>query len=592
MPASEALPPSLLRAARVAVKATELLSRQLSTSLVASPAVALLFAVAMREVVNGPLLVAWLVGAGAINVWRAVGRRRFLAASEEDRLAGVARWYRAALTGSGVAGTWWGLGFWLARDGSSAQRSFSVVLGAGLTAGALSSSVGSRDAFRLFALPLLLGLALSVGQTAHTELDWMVLFSLALFIPTVLRASGEVTARVLDNFELLEVQRATLIELEETRDSAVAAARARTDFLSVMSHEIRTPLNGVLGMATLMKDTPLNPEQRENLDTISCSAEALSSLVNDILDLSKIDAGRLQLDPADVGLRVELTRLSRLFRSRAEEKGLEFRLVLAPELPDRVRLDWPRLRQICVNLLGNALKFTERGAVTFRADVEAEWLRVSVTDTGIGMTAEARERLFEPFMQAHRGIHRQYGGTGLGLSISRRLAQLLGGDIEVTSEMDRGSTFAVRVRLEAAMEPEPLPRDAAAQKSLSPARVLVADDNDVNLRITRKLLERAGHLVVTVVDGQQALDALLGGAFHVAVLDMEMPHLSGVEVVRKARAAGVATPLVALTANASVEDRRECTRVGFDDFLTKPVSATALVAAVERWRSDLGDAAA
>ncbi|MDP1825941.1 MAG: ATP-binding protein [Archangium sp.] len=560
-----------------------LLLDQLKTSLSVSSMVAILFTFGLRDSISSRTLVGWLTGFAVITAWRWWGRHQFRR-QPLTRLARVDQWYRRTLMGSALGGGWWGVGFAIGASGSSSARVLSIVICAGLVAGSLGSALGSRAAMRLFSLPALAGLMVSLTLHAGSETDWLLLLALGLYTLTLQRTSSEVTERVLQNFELLEAQRTTVEELEATRDTAVSAVRARTDFLSVMSHEIRTPLNGVVGMTALLRDTPLDVEQREYLDTIQFSAEALTTLVDGILDLSKIDAGRLQLDPADVALADELARLARLFRPRADERHLALVLELDPGLPQRVHLDWPRLRQICINLLGNALKFTEQGSVTCRVGLRDGGLCLEVADTGIGMSSQARQALFQPFVQADLSIHRRFGGTGLGLSIARRLARLMGGDIEVTSAPGEGSCFTVRLPLVEAAGPAPVAQPLLRSEDGLPARVLVADDNEINLRITSKLLERAGHRVVTASDGSGALARLLGGEFDVALIDVQMPGLSGLEVVSAARARGVKTPMLALTASASVEDRRACAEAGYDEFLTKPIGAGALLDSVERWR--------
>lgn len=575
--------PSSARAARVRLRAVALLLDQLKTSLSVSSLVAILFSFGLRESISARALGGWLVGFGVITGWRWWGRHQFLS-QPQTRLARVEHWYRLTHLGAALGGGWWGVGFAMGASGSSSARVLSIVICAGIVAGSLGSSLGSRAAMRLFSLPALAGLMFSLASYAENETDWLLLLALGLYTITLQRTSSEVTERVLQNFELLEAQQATVEELQATRDTAVSAVRARTDFLSVMSHEIRTPLNGVVGMTALLRDTQLDVEQRDYLDTIQFSAEALTTLVDGILDLSKIDAGRLQLDPADVALADELARLVRLFRPRADERQLALVLTFDPHLPARVHLDWPRLRQICVNLLGNALKFTERGSVTCRVGLREGRLCIEVADTGIGMSSQARQALFQPFVQADLSIHRRFGGTGLGLSIARRLARLMGGDIEVTSAPGEGSCFTVQVPLVEALAPAQVAAPLLRTGAGLPARVLVADDNEINLRIVSKILERAGHRVVTASDGPGALARLLGGEFDLALIDVQMPGMSGLEVVNAARVHGVKTPLLALTASASVDDRRACAEAGYDEFLTKPIAAAALLDSIERWR--------
>jgi len=327
----------------------------------------------------------------------------------------------------------------------------------------------------------------------------------------------------------------------------------------------------------LLERTSLDASQRESLEVIKTSADALLGLLNGILDLSKIDAGRLQVDPAPVALKAELERLMGLFAPRAAEKALRFEVHLSPDVPESVLADWSLIRQVLINLVGNALKFTERGFVRCRASVAEGQLRFDVEDSGLGLSREAQARLFEPFTQADRTVHARFGGTGLGLSISRKLTRLMGGDATVRSVEGEGSTFSFWVPLVKAEAPVRPPQPVVSTRRL---KVLVADDNAVNLRITTRLLELEGHEVVGATNGQDAVQAARRETFDVAVLDLQMPVLDGLAAARLLREEGLPLRLVALTANASVEDREACAAAGFDAFLTKPLAPATLLAAL------------
>ena len=378
--------------------------------------------------------------------------------------------------------------------------------------------------------------------------------------------------------------------LRAALERAEAGTRAKSEFLATMSHEIRTPLNGVVGMIELLRSTRLDGEQRGYVDTLLQSADTLLAIIDDVLDFSRIEAGRLELERrAFSPLRLAQDVVA-LLRPQAEHKGLAMMLWAGP-LPERVVGDPTRLQQVWLNLLSNAVKFTERGEVRLVVDAESlgerGWrLHGAVHDTGIGMSDAQRDRVFEAFSQADSSMSRRYGGSGLGLAICSRLVSLMDGSLSVDSRPGEGSRFGFSVRLDAgADEPAagsaPAPAPAAAIGAL---RVLLAEDNPVNQTLAIAVLGKLGVPVELARDGREALAAVRDGGYDVVLMDVQMPGMDGLEATRAIRALpGLRQPrIVALTANAFEQDRERCRDAGMDDFVAKPYRQDTLRAALER----------
>ena len=367
------------------------------------------------------------------------------------------------------------------------------------------------------------------------------------------------------------------------RQKAEVASAAKSDFLAVISHEIRTPMNAVISAANLLRRTRLDREQREHVSMLLDGGDVLVGLLNDVLDLSKIEAGKMTLESSVMDLREKLGSLGRLWGPKAEANGVRLKIEIDPGVPDCVRTDPLRLQQMLFNLLSNAVKFTDEGAITVSVDWRAEDNRliIAVADTGVGIPKDRLAGIFDSFEQVDAGTTRKYGGTGLGLAISRRLAEIMGGRLTAESVEDEGSTFVLSLPMEPVVKPAAeTRRRAAPQAGLQGKVILAADDHAVNRRILSLLLEPHGCTILLVENGAEAVDAARTQRFDAILMDMQMPVMDGLEASARIRASGLnrRTPLIALTANAMDVHRAAWDATGVHAFLTKPIDPVLLAA--------------
>ena len=372
-----------------------------------------------------------------------------------------------------------------------------------------------------------------------------------------------------------------LLEVEKLKEKAEAASEAKSQFLANMSHEIRTPMNGILGMTELAMQAESTDEQRECLSTIRSSGDALLSILNDLLDLSKIEAGKFEIQESPFSLRELVNESGKVFAFRIKEKGLQFESSVEESLPDTLMGDGWRLRQILLNLLGNAVKFTHEGSIALSASAKREGehvlLNLAVRDSGIGIPTGQQGQIFEAFRQADVSTARKYGGTGLGLSICLKLVSLMGGKIELDSEPGKGSTFSVLLPLKVAeIQTSAVPDSTRTpEASLKPLRILLAEDNLVNQKVASKLLAKQGHQVVMAGNGKLALEQFETGTFDLILMDVQMPEMDGLEATREIRRMEQnqkrRIPIIAMTAQTMKGDQDACFLAGMDGFVSKPI---------------------
>ena len=532
----------------------------------------------------------WFLAATSVTLIGSVFNRKFLTIENYEQES-FKKWVTVIVTPRLFFVTIWTLLF-LFMDPAKPETFFLLFMIVGAT---MSQNAATSGAYlpMMFAeiTPKIIGcLGLSLYFSFFGNAEYHYLYYAAVLITAFASFFVMKLGKDINSNAILQLRQR--YEIQNAKEKAEHASKAKSTFLATMSHEVRTPLNGILGMADLLRGTSLDPKQSGYVDTIRYSGDTLLTMLNDILDFSKMEAGKLKIEKLDFDLKRLIESVADIMHSRAKEKNLDIKISIENNVPDYINSDPTRLRQVLLNLLSNALKFTEEGYVEIKVSRGAgpvgkvAEIQFKIMDTGVGISEDAKANLFTEFTQADSSTSRKYGGTGLGLSICKQIVSLLDGNIGVTSQEGKGSTFwfEIPVGVVSSHDFEFTSQTTAPRQNYEPAKILLVDDNEINLKVGHDILAKYGHVVTKAQNGQEALDLIEHKDFDIILMDVQMPVIDGLEATRLIRGRGdnkANLPILALTANSLNGEHQRCVAAGMNGHVSKPFDPNHLLNTIE-----------